>query len=57
MLSILRNDDTMCHLVDFFNKKGSQPYITLVSERYNNINILWSQAGLSNGLRYLKFGH
>ncbi len=26
--SVLINDDTMCHVVDFFKEKGFQPYIT-----------------------------
>jgi len=63
-MSILINDDTMCHIVDFFNKKGYQPYITQEQvnrvrtlqkvSNDNNINILWSQAGLRKKYYYFK---
>jgi len=61
---ILVNDETMCQVVDFFNKKGYQPYITNEQieriqtlqqvSNHNNVSIFWEQDGLRRKYYYLK---
>jgi hypothetical protein len=61
---VLIDDETMRKVVDFFNKKGYQPYITKEQidrikaiqrvSNDNNINIFWAQSGLRKKYYYLK---
>lgn len=62
--SILINDETMSHIVDFFKKTGYQPRITnqqvervksMIDVANNNkINIFWQQTGIKRKYYYLK---
>ena len=61
---VLINDETMCKVVDFFNSKGYQPYITTeqidrvktISKlaEDNKVSILWDQSGLRKKYYYFK---